>query len=96
MFCKYCGQELPEEANFCLKCGRPLGAAPSFAMQEENRMLVWILFLFGGICGVHRFFMGGWHLRWGILYLMTCAFCGVGCIYDLLHLSAWIDDYLKQ
>ncbi|MBQ7387617.1 MAG: zinc ribbon domain-containing protein [Clostridia bacterium] len=24
MFCKYCGNELPEEANFCPKCGKTI------------------------------------------------------------------------
>ncbi|MGH7488485.1 MAG: zinc ribbon domain-containing protein [bacterium] len=30
MFCTICGTELPEDANFCLKCGRPQreGIAP--------------------------------------------------------------------
>ena len=26
MFCAHCGTQLPDEANFCMKCGKPLRA----------------------------------------------------------------------
>lgn len=34
MFCGNCGKELPDDANFCLKCGKPQGAT---VQAEESR-----------------------------------------------------------
>lgn len=34
MFCRYCGTELPDEANFCLKCGKP--QTPSVVVDEPK------------------------------------------------------------
>ena len=36
MFCKYCGNELPESANFCPKCGKINEDA---SKDEENKII---------------------------------------------------------
>ncbi len=35
MFCVNCGNELPDDANFCLKCGKPQQASGSVVSQEQ-------------------------------------------------------------
>lgn len=60
MFCRKCGKELPDDSQFCLKCGNSLVAATAPAVQKpkpSGAMLGWILLavvvaagaLYGGI-----------------------------------------------
>ncbi|MDO1581443.1 TM2 domain-containing protein [Rhizobium oryzicola] len=42
------------------------------------------LFVFIGICGVHRFYTG--RRRTGLLWLLTFGLCGIGQIIDLFRL----------
>ena len=35
MFCSQCGTQLPDDANFCLKCGQPTGQAPAGVGPEK-------------------------------------------------------------
>lgn len=37
IYCPQCGKELPDDANFCLKCGKPLKGATQPASQAEPR-----------------------------------------------------------
>ena len=37
MYCKKCGGEIREGANFCDRCGTPLGTAPQQAMFQQNQ-----------------------------------------------------------
>ena len=37
MFCKYCGKELPDYANFCSQCGKKLGYQKNHVINEEMR-----------------------------------------------------------
>ncbi len=48
MYCKNCGQELPEDIVFCSKCGANQKAAPK---KEKSRTLELVLGLLGGIFG---------------------------------------------
>lgn len=46
----------------------------------------WIAYLlwaacFLGVCGAHRFYIG--QITWGVIYLITFGFCGIGQIIDL-------------
>lgn len=36
MFCMYCGQELPDGARFCMKCGTPQGAISPQATNDSS------------------------------------------------------------
>lgn len=37
IYCMHCGKELPDDANFCLKCGTPVGNAVKPAPQPEPK-----------------------------------------------------------
>lgn len=91
MYCSACGKENPSQGRFCLACGRPL--YPAVSTAAEDRTLIWILWAFLGAHGIHRFFLGGRHTVWGVIYLLTGAFCLVGWFCDLFNLSGWIDEY---
>ncbi len=47
--------------------------------------LAWVLLVFLGLFGLHRFYLGKWLS--GILYLLTLGLFGLGYIYDLWTLN---------
>ena len=56
--------------------------------------VTWILFVFLGWFGVHRFFMGKWIS--GLIWLLTVGLFGIGWIYDLLTLNEQIDQVNRE
>lgn len=36
MFCRYCGNELPDDAKFCNGCGKPVSDASSVPASSQN------------------------------------------------------------
>lgn len=48
MFCKSCGQELPDDSVFCTKCGANQGAMQK---KKKSRTVELVLGLLGGIFG---------------------------------------------
>jgi len=71
---------------------------PAMAADAERRYppgefdytLVWLLHIFLGVFGVHRFYMG--KVITGVIYLLTGGLFGVGYIYDTLTLNAQIAE----
>lgn len=51
---------------------------------NTNNLIVFLLCLFLGIFGVHRFYMG--QTKWGLIYLFTCGLFGIGWIIDCVML----------
>jgi len=47
--------------------------------------VAWLLLVFLGMFGIHRFYLG--KIGTGILYLLTFGLCGLGYIYDLWTLN---------
>ena len=67
MFCKYCGAELNDDQDVCLKCGKKVEkdapASDPFATKSanlggQNKWLMALLCFFLGCFGVHNFVMG--------------------------------------
>ena len=50
----------------------------------------WILLVFLGLIGIHRFYMRKWGT--GILYLLTGGLLGIGYLYDLWTLNSQISE----
>ena len=49
--------------------------------------LLWFLCLLG-VCGAHRFYVG--QIGWGVVYLVTFGFCGVGQFIDLFTIPGMV------
>ncbi|MCL2341259.1 MAG: TM2 domain-containing protein [Proteobacteria bacterium] len=66
---------------------------PAMDREAETRFIpgpidynvAWLLLVFLGLFGIHRFYLG--KVGTGFLYLFTCGLCGVGYIYDMWTLN---------
>ena len=71
---------------------------PSMDRQADLRFeagrvdynIAWILLVFLGLFGIHRFYLGKWLT--GILYLLTGGFFLLGILYDFWTLNEQISD----
>ena len=71
---------------------------PAMAEQAERRYrpnsidysVAWILLVFLGVFGVHRFYMGKFVT--GLVYLLTGGILGIGYVYDICTLNEQIDE----
>jgi len=57
MQCPRCGQDLPEEARFCLRCGTALTAVPAYGERHRERMPGLALALLAGCGGLVLLFV---------------------------------------
>lgn len=59
MFCKECGNQIPDAAVICMKCGVPTGIAPvPGTRSDKSRTVYALLGLFIGPLGIHNFYAG--------------------------------------
>ena len=65
-------------------------AARQFAPGEVDYNAAWLLLVFAGPLGLHRFIQFKWLT--GALYLCTLGLLGVGVIYDVLTLNEQIHE----
>ena len=56
-----------------------------FAEGDTDYNVAWLLLIFLGLFGLHRFYMGKWIS--GIVYLLTAGLFFVGYLYDLCTLN---------
>jgi TM2 domain-containing membrane protein YozV len=61
-----------------------------YAAGRYDYSAAWILLVFLGIFGIHRFYQG--KILTGLLYLVSGGLLGVGLLYDLLTLNGQIDE----
>lgn len=71
---------------------------PAMAEEAERRFrprsvdysVAWVLLVFLGVFGIHRFYMGKFFT--GLIYLLTGGLLGIGYVYDILTLNEQIDE----
>jgi TM2 domain-containing membrane protein YozV len=61
-----------------------------YAQGSFDYSTAWILLVFLGPLGIHRFYQG--KILTGLLYLVTGGLLGIGWLYDLLTLNGQIDE----
>ena len=58
-FCKFCGAKIPADAIVCSSCGRQVKSnAPFGSRGQKNKYTSFLLCLFFGGLGIHRFYEG--------------------------------------
>ena len=71
---------------------------PSMDREAQRRFtpgltdysVAWLLLMFLGLFGIHRFYLGKWVT--GIIYLVSGGLLGIGWLYDLCTLNQQISD----
>lgn len=61
-----------------------------FQPREVDYSVAWVLLVFLGFFGVHRFYMG--KIITGVIYLLSGGLFGIGYIYDVATLNEQIDQ----
>lgn len=96
MKCTFCGQENNPTSKFCTECGRELpatqqqytqpytnnSAVPVYMTSPCNKWIAFLLCLFLGCIGIHRFYVG--KIGTGIVYILTFGWFGIGVLVDLI------------
>lgn len=65
-------------------------AGGRYATGPFNYSLAWVLQVFLGIFGIHRFYLG--KIGTGILWLLTGGLFGIGWLYDFCTLNEQVDE----
>ena len=53
-------------------------------MQPKSKWVAFFLCLFFGVLGAHKFYEG--KILFGVIYILTAGFCGIGVVVDLVIL----------
>ncbi|MBQ5740165.1 MAG: TM2 domain-containing protein [Oscillospiraceae bacterium] len=53
-------------------------------MQPKSKWVAFFLCLFFGVLGAHKFYEG--KILFGVIYILTAGFCGIGVVVDLIIL----------
>ncbi|MFO1092357.1 MAG: NINE protein [Planctomycetaceae bacterium] len=75
---------------------------PRMLDQAERRYVAgptdysvaWLLLVYLGVFGIHRFYMGKWVT--GLIWLATGGLVGIGWLYDLWTLNEQVSDLNSQ
>ena len=65
-----------------------------YAAGPIDYSVAWLLLVYLGPFGVHRFYMGKWVT--GLLWLLTGGLVGIGWLYDLWTLNEQVSDINSQ
>ena len=58
MFCKQCGNDIPDAAAICVKCGVATDKTPVPGTSTKSRTTYVLLGIFLGGLGIHNFYAG--------------------------------------
>jgi TM2 domain-containing membrane protein YozV len=105
-FCQNCGNQLPENAAFCINCGVAVSGAtngnntakPAADPNAKSKIVAGLLGIFLGYIGVHNFYLG--YTKRGVAQvLLTVLSCGVlsgvSAIWGLIEGILYITGHEK-
>ena len=61
-----------------------------YAAGRFDYTVSWILLTFGGVFGLHRFYLGRW--KSGLLWLFTGGLFGIGWAFDFLSMNEMVQE----
>ncbi|MEC7949291.1 MAG: NINE protein [Myxococcota bacterium] len=70
--------------------GMDRSADHRYAAGRANYNLAWVLLTFGGILGLHHFYLG--RFLTGLLWLVTGGLLGVGWAYDFWRMNEMVHE----
>ena len=65
-----------------------------YATGRIDYTLAWILLVFTGVFGIHRFYMG--KVLTGLIWLCSGGLFGLGLLYDLWTLNGQVDEINRE
>ena len=91
-FCPTCGTVIDNMAVVCPKCGVMQPVPTSLATSDKRILPAFLLCLFLGVFGAHRFYAG--KTGTGILMILTLGGLGIWWLIDLIMIvvGAFTDD----
>lgn len=85
MYCKNCGDQIPDYSAFCSRCGTPTTQNNINVSVNKDWLTALLLCIFVGALGIHRFYVG--KIGTGILWLISGGVFGIGWIVDLIMIA---------
>lgn len=92
MFCKECGNQIPDDAAICMKCGVPVENQSSIGSSSKSRVTFVLLGLFLGTFGIHNFYAGyiGRAVAQLLITLLTPLILGFFSFILILGVGVWV------
>jgi len=87
MFCVQCGNQIPDAAVLCVKCGTATGRGGPWSRPAKTRLTFILLGVFLGGLGIHNFYVG--YFGRGIAQLLVSLLTG-WLIFPLLAVWIWV------
>ena len=88
MFCKECGNQIPDAAEICMNCGVRTDNAPAQATGTPKSRVVYVLLgFFLGALGVHNFYAG--YMGRGFAQLLVTIFTG-WLVIPIFVVGLWV------
>ncbi len=84
-YCHACGTVIDAMAAVCPGCGVPQSMPMGLSLSEKRVLPAFLLALFLGVFGVHRFYAGRWAS--GVLQLVTFGGFGIWALIDVIMIA---------
>ena len=93
MFCRQCGNEIPDEAAICVKCGvatvkHPVAVSGAVGKSKTTYILFAVLLGLLGVPGIHNLYAG--YTSKGLVQLL-CSVLSCGILWIPMYIWAIIE-----